>query len=279
MFARGKLCATAPDFRRRIFADDANFFVQALPTRGEYVCQIEEFVTAGTAVLAAGAIALGPVVTQAPEALRATRAADLALSAAANPIEAAAIIAEGFGLSGVRFVQGSMAAPLGLIPIVQALGAQDNDALYAALREYNDGPLWVVDPTIDGFAQALPRSLGGGTDGGVRNVSSDLDGAVVKFRDKALWVAADAVGTGVAVSVKKPRVTGSANLGKYLPGVSAPEGATGTESATRTRPGRAAARALRNQVRASVAKVNAGHFGRISREPSRAPWHAPAGSR
>lgn len=359
--------------------------------------RVKKSVTAGTAVLAAGAIALGPVVSQAPEAQRAMRAADLALSAAANPIEAAAFIVEGFGTSGVRLVQGALTAPLGLIPLVEALGAQDSEALYSVLREYNDAPLWVADPTIDGFAEALPRWLGGGTDGdryvnssedgaiidfrdnvlwvatdnartqinnalhvdagppanlfegavtlsvgaggtavrlvegaalapfglipvaqglatsattgdntalyvavrqyidaplwvadpaidsvakvlprslgggtdGNHNVSSDLDGAVVKFRDNALWGATNAVRTAVAdvlnvnpnagnvpaaplaASPKKANVAGSVNLGKFLPGASAPEGAT------KTRPGRAAVGALRNQVRASVAKVNA----------------------
>lgn len=100
-------------------------------------------------------------------------------------------------------------------------------------------------------------------------MSSDLDGAVVKFRDNALWGATNAVRTAVAdvlnvnpnagnvpaaplaASPKKANVAGSVNLGKFLPGASAPEGAT------KTRPGRAALGALRNQVRASVAKVNA----------------------
>jgi hypothetical protein len=99
----------------------------------------------------------------------------------------AAELGQGLGESGLRAAEGAVLAPLGLIPIAQAIASGDKTDLYLAIRQYVDGPLWAADPAIEGLANALPKPLGGGTPDNHGNQQGD--GAVVQFRDNVLWKA------------------------------------------------------------------------------------------
>ncbi|MGV0740771.1 hypothetical protein [Mycolicibacterium sp. XJ870] len=100
----------------------------------------------------------------------------------------AAMLAEGLQESAVRSLNGAVLGTVGLVAVAQAVAEGDNVALYNAVRSYTDAPLWTVDPTIEGLAQALPESLGGGSDGDFRT-QEDEDGALMRFRNERLWTA------------------------------------------------------------------------------------------
>lgn len=70
-------------------------------------------------------------------------------------------LAQGLQGSAIRVAQGTVTAPLGLIPIAKAMAEGHKNDLYMAIRQYIDAPLWAADPTISGLAKALPESLGG----------------------------------------------------------------------------------------------------------------------
>ncbi len=105
-------------------------------------------------------------------------------------------LAEGFGASATNLAAGAVLAPLGLIPLAQAIAAGDEENLYRAVRQYIDAPLWVVDPAIEAVAQVLPDSLGGGSDGIPSETAGD--GAVMQFRNDVLWRATERTRTLVA---------------------------------------------------------------------------------
>ncbi|MDV3125635.1 hypothetical protein M1247_11980 [Mycobacterium sp. 21AC1] len=98
----------------------------------------------------------------------------------------AAELAHGVLESALRIVEGVVLAPVGLIPVAQAIVTNDRPALYTAIRQYTDAPLWAVDPAIEGLAKALPGSLGGGTDSDPTTQAPE-DGALMTFRNKTLW--------------------------------------------------------------------------------------------
>ena len=97
----------------------------------------------------------------------------------------------------MRLAEGTALAPLGLIPITQAIASGDKEDLYVAIRQYIDAPLWVADPTIDAFAEVLAPPLGG-TDGIHEVETPGVDGQLIQFRDKVLWGATSRVRESVA---------------------------------------------------------------------------------
>lgn len=97
--------------------------------------------------------------------------------------------------SADRFARGSALGAAGIVPIAQAIVTGDNVALYEAVREYVDAPLWAADPAIEGLANALPASLGGDTDNNPRNTNT---GAIMQFRNTQLIGARNSVRVAVA---------------------------------------------------------------------------------
>lgn len=119
-------------------------------------------------------------------------------------------LVEGLVGSGINMASLPVRGVLGLIPLAQALTANDgNVSLYNAIREYTDAPLWAADPAIEGIADALPTELGGGTNHNPKTSESvngsGPDGPIMEFRNKTLWGAtrdtrvaiADALGVPV----------------------------------------------------------------------------------
>lgn len=107
-----------------------------------------------------------------------------------------AIVGAGLLASGERAVTSAVGAPLGLIPIAEAVSNGSKEQLYIAIRQYIDAPLWTVDPTIDALALALPKPLGG-TDLN-HETPSAADGQLAQFRDNVLWRATAATRTPIA---------------------------------------------------------------------------------
>lgn len=95
-------------------------------------------------------------------------------------------LAQGVLASVERTAQGAVLAPIGLVAVAQAMASGDSAALYTAIRQYIDAPLWAADPAIDGLATALPASLGGGTDHDP-TTQAPQDGALMTFRNETLW--------------------------------------------------------------------------------------------
>ncbi|MGV0740094.1 hypothetical protein [Mycobacterium syngnathidarum] len=101
-------------------------------------------------------------------------------------------LAAGLQESALRSVNGVVLGTVGLVAVAQAVASGDNLAIYQAVKEYIDAPLWAADPAIEGLARALPKSLGGGTDG-VPTTQAPDDGALMTFRNKQLIGARDRV--------------------------------------------------------------------------------------
>ncbi|WNG91773.1 hypothetical protein [Mycobacterium sp. ITM-2016-00318] len=108
----------------------------------------------------------------------------------------AAVVGAGLLASGERFVTSAAGAPLGLIPIAQAIASGSEEELYIAIRQYIDAPLYIADPTIDALAVALPQPLGG-TDLN-HETPSPADGQLAQFRDNVLWRTTAAVRAPIA---------------------------------------------------------------------------------
>lgn len=94
-------------------------------------------------------------------------------------------LVQGLQTSAVRVASTAVTAPLGLIPIAQAIAKGEDGKLdlYMAIRQYTDAPLWAADPTISGLARALPESLGGATT--FDAAGRPTDGGMGDFRLKA----------------------------------------------------------------------------------------------
>ncbi|CQD09384.1 hypothetical protein BN970_01828 [Mycolicibacterium conceptionense] len=101
------------------------------------------------------------------------------------------ILAQGLLESATRTVEGTALGAVGLLGVAQAVASGDNLAVYQAVKEYIDAPMWAADPAIEGLAQALPESLGGGTNGDP--TTPDGDGAIMQFRNNQLIGARDQV--------------------------------------------------------------------------------------
>ncbi|CDP85632.1 MULTISPECIES: hypothetical protein [Mycolicibacterium] len=101
------------------------------------------------------------------------------------------VLAQGLLESATRTAEGTALGAVGLLGVAQAVASGDNLAVYQAVKEYIDAPMWAADPAIEGLAQALPESLGGGTNGDP--TTPDGDGAIMQFRNKQLIGARDQV--------------------------------------------------------------------------------------
>jgi hypothetical protein len=95
-----------------------------------------------------------------------------------NPV---ATFAEALGGSGQRLVEGAALAPLGLIPIAQAVAEGSEEDLYVAIRQYIDAPLWVADPILG----TDPDEPGAG----LKALLPDRADDIQDFRDETLWAA------------------------------------------------------------------------------------------
>jgi hypothetical protein len=173
----------------------------------------------------------------------------------------AAIVGAGLLASGERLAEGAALAPLGLIPIAQAIASGDKADLYVAIRQYIDAPLWAADPAINGLAATLPKPLGGGQ--ADNQGDQPTDGAVVQFRDDVLWKATNQTRTAVAnvlgvdpslphattLTSSKLTVVNNGNVGKFTPGSTK---AVGADKTDRPRPVATAVKAINNQLRESA---------------------------
>ncbi len=154
--------------------------------------RVQGAVTAGVALVGAGVMAVTPAVQQAPEALR-SATADIELAAQLNDGPAANL-----ALSGQRLVESLASAPLGLIPAAQAVAEGDNDALYAVLKQYVDGGLYVADPAIFALDDLLPAPLGGDPDNVQEQPGESL---ITQFRAFQLIAARDDINAALRDSL------------------------------------------------------------------------------
>jgi hypothetical protein len=193
----------------------------------------------------------------------------------------AAAVGAGLLASGERFVTSTAGAPLGLIPIAQAIASGSEAELYVAIRQYIDAPLYIADPTINALAGALPAPLGGGTADNQGNQQGD--GAVVQFRDNVLFEATRATRTPIAnllgvdpnlnsvpaaasaSKVTNTDVLGAAKVAKngtstaeeIVAGSGGGSGATtGAGATANNRPISTAVKAINNQLKQSAEQLN-----------------------
>lgn len=108
----------------------------------------------------------------------------------------AAELAGGVQESAVRSVNGFVLGAVGLVAVAQAMASGDNLEVYKAVKEYIDAPMWAADPAIEGLAEALPVSLGGGTNHDPTDPTGD--GALMQFRNEQLIGARDSVRVAAA---------------------------------------------------------------------------------
>lgn len=112
-----------------------------------------------------------------------------------GPAYAAARLAGGFAESAVRTAVGLAGAPLGLVAIAEAVANGDEEALYVAVRQYIDAPLYVADPVIFAVDDVLPAPYGGDPE---TNPAAANSSTVTQFRADVLWRTTDNVRTAVA---------------------------------------------------------------------------------
>lgn len=152
---------------------------------------VKPSMTAATALLAAGAITIGPVIgpvsAQAAEAVRAAHVADIDLMASPDPIAAL----EGFTESGLRLVQGIAGLPVAAIAAALAVADGDPQAFYNSIRQVIDAPLWVIDPAL-GINQT---SL---TGKGLAALFPDRADDIQDFRNNVLWAATNSFRSSIA---------------------------------------------------------------------------------
>ncbi len=88
----------------------------------------------------------------------------------------------------MRFAESAVLAPLGPVKLAAdvAGGKEFNQALYEAVRNYIDAPLYIADPTIFAFDDALPPPLGGGVNDDPATSHGSL---ITDFRNNVLWKA------------------------------------------------------------------------------------------
>lgn len=108
----------------------------------------------------------------------------------------AAELAGGVRESAVRSVNGIVLGAVGLVAVAQAMASGDTLEVYKAVKEYIDAPMWAADPAIEGLAEALPVSLGGGTNHDPTDPAGD--GALMQFRNERLIGARDSVRVAAA---------------------------------------------------------------------------------
>jgi hypothetical protein len=204
-----------------------------------------------------------------------------ALGAAEPPANQnyAAVVGAGLLASGERFVTSAAGAPLGLIPIAQAIASGSEEELYVAIRQYIDAPLYIADPTINGLAGALPAPLGGGVADNQGNQPND--GAIVQFRDNVLFEATRATRTPIAnllgvdpnlnsvpaasaskvtntgaLGATKAAKTGSSGDEELVTGSGGGNTAAGTGTTANNRPVSNAVKAINNQLKESAERLD-----------------------
>ncbi|UNB99058.1 hypothetical protein H5U98_26805 [Mycolicibacterium boenickei] len=134
-------------------------------------------------------------------------------------------LAEGLLGSAINAAELPVLSTLGLVTVAQAVASGDNLAIYKAVKEYIDAPMWAADPAIEGIADALPEELGGGTNHNPRTSApengSGPDGAIMQFRNKQLIGARDQVRLAAAQALGvRDKVDSTGNV-KNPPGVTA----------------------------------------------------------
>lgn len=159
--------------------------------------RVQGAVTAGVALVGVGVMAVTPATQQAPEALRSAEA-NVALAAQFKNSPA-----ENLAISAQRLVQSLAGAPLGLIPAAQAIAGGNNAALYAVLKEYVDGGLYVADPAIYALDDVLPEPIGGDPDNiqeqrGESLITQFRADQLIKARDDVNEALRDSLGVGTA---------------------------------------------------------------------------------
>ncbi|WP_139335132.1 hypothetical protein [Mycobacterium sp. GA-1841] len=163
--------------------------------------------TAGSAILTAGVVALNPVTGPVPDPPKAVQTVQLNLSAVTNPLEAGAILAGGISSSLDVLASEILELPAALIVGAYDLGQQNNKGLYFTARQYVDAPWAIASPTFEALAQIFPEPLGG-TDGDPWN-NTPADGAIVDFVDQVLWAGAEAVNAQIAQALNVDPATGN----------------------------------------------------------------------
>lgn len=104
--------------------------------------------------------------------------------------------------SGIRLASLPVLQASSLITLAQAVESGEKVKIYEVVRDYIDGPQWAIDPAIEGIANALPESLGGGTNHNPKTSESEdgsgPDGALMQFRNKEMLGARNAVRVAAA---------------------------------------------------------------------------------
>jgi hypothetical protein len=145
--------------------------------------QVKSCMTAGVAIVGAGAIALTPIAPTPPNAYaRTTGVANVDLLAYSPPslpmtndlVAAIQTITQGPGQSALRVWEAAFITPLRMLAIPGAI-PQGPEAVQLALASLIvnlvDGPLWAADPTIDALKVLLPT----------------LSADITNFRNNVLW--------------------------------------------------------------------------------------------
>lgn len=157
---------------------------------------VKKSLTAGSAVLTAGVVALSPVTDPVPDPVPVIQTAQLDLTAVTDPLQAAAILGDGISSSLDLLAYYAVDAAAAVLVGAYDLGRQDNRSFYNTVRQLVSAPAIVVSPAFEAFAQVLPPPVGG-TDGDPWN-NTAADGAIVDFVDHVLRPTADAINAQIA---------------------------------------------------------------------------------
>lgn len=103
--------------------------------------------------------------------------------------------AELLEMSGARVTGAIVGAPVVPAVIGAAMVGGDEQMLYNQLRHVIDTPLYLADPLLEAVARALPKGLGGGTDGTTE--FDPQDGSLMGLRHW-IWSQQEAFRTDVA---------------------------------------------------------------------------------
>lgn len=157
---------------------------------------VNKSLTTGAVVVAAGVVALSPVIVVPPDVVPGVRTVQLDLTAVTDPLQAAAILAGGLSesvdLLGYYAVDAAAAVLVGAYD----LGRQDPRSFYATVRQIVSAPAIIVSPAAEALAEILPPPVGG-TDGDRWN-NTAADGAVIDFVDHVLRTSSDAINAQIA---------------------------------------------------------------------------------
>lgn len=99
-----------------------------------------------------------------------------------GPIDALSRVTEGTIASALRLAAAAVLGPVGVIQVAAAVAQGDTEGALKAVENIVDGPLWVADPVLYGFRDALPAPLGG-TGNLVENFRNGLWSATERIND------------------------------------------------------------------------------------------------